>query len=83
MASEGTLRRPQASIYTSNLDAPLDAIALRHCQHIVGHLLSGEVISHRSAFDGRPHEGALSIARGKTRRILNLPDPTIQVFPEP
>jgi hypothetical protein len=81
LASEGRLRRLHAGIYTSNLDAPLEAIVIRHWQPIVGHLLPGGVISHRSAFDGRPHEGALSITRGKTRRTLKLPGLTVQVLP--
>ena len=81
LASDGTLRRLHAGVYTSNLDAPLEAIVLRHWQPIVGHLLPGGVISHRSAFDGKPHEGSLSITRGKTRRTLKLPGLTVQVLP--
>jgi hypothetical protein len=81
LATEGTLRRLHAGIYTSNLDAPLEAVVLRHWQPIVGHLLPRGVISHRSAFDGRPHEGALSITRGRTRRTLKLPGLTVQVLP--
>jgi hypothetical protein len=49
------------SIYTSNVDSPPESIVLRHWQAIVGHLLPGGVISHRSAFDSRPFEGSLSI----------------------
>src|ERR1700759_537431 len=79
LASEGSLRRLHAGIYTSNLDAPLEAIVLRNWQPIVGHLLPGGVISHRSAFDGRPHEGSISITRGKTRRALKLPGLTVQI----
>jgi hypothetical protein len=81
LALEGSLRRLHAGIYTSNPDAPLEAVVLRHWQPIVGSLLPGGVISHRSAFDGRPYDGALSITRGKTRRTLKLPGLTIQVFP--
>lgn len=50
LAVEGRLRRLHAGVYTSNLDAPLEAIVLRHWQPIVGYLLPGGVISHRSAF---------------------------------
>jgi hypothetical protein len=83
LAVEGRLRRLHAGVYTSNLDAPLETIVLRHWQPIVGHLLPGGVISHRSAFDGKPHEGTLSITRGKTRRTLKLPGLTIHVLPGP
>ncbi|MEP7243585.1 MAG: Fic family protein [Gammaproteobacteria bacterium] len=81
LAAEGRLRRLHAGIYTSNLDGPLEAIVLRHWQPIVGHILPGGVISHRSAFDGKPHEGELSITRGKTRRTLKLPGLTVHVLP--
>jgi hypothetical protein len=81
LASEGSLRRLYAGVYTSNLDAPPEAIVLRNWQPIVGHLLPGGVISHRSAFDGRPHEGTLSITRGKTRRTLKLPGLIVKVLP--
>jgi hypothetical protein len=81
LAAEGRLRRLHAGVYTSNLDAPQESIVIRHWQPIVGHLLPGGVISHRSAFDGKPHEGALSITRGKTRRTLELPGLTIHVLP--
>jgi Fic/DOC family len=83
LAVEGSLRRLHAGVYTSNLDAPTEAIVLRHWQPIVGHLLPGGVISHRSAFDGKPHDGALSITRGRTRRTLKLPGLTIHVLPGP
>jgi hypothetical protein len=83
LAADGRLRRLHAGIYTSNLDAPLESIVPRHWQSIVGHLLPDGVISHRSAFDGKPHDGVLSITRGKTRRTLKLPGLTIQVLPGP
>jgi hypothetical protein len=81
LAAEGRLRRLHPGIYTSNLDAPLEAIVLRHWQPILGHLLPGGVISHRSAFDGKPHAGALSITRGRTRRAIKLPGLTVHVHP--
>lgn len=83
MAADGRLRRLYAGVYTSNLDAPPESIVLRHWQSIAGYLLPGGVISHRSAFDGKPHEGALSITRGKTRRTLKLPGLTLHVLPGP
>ena len=83
LAADGRLRRLYAGIYTSNLDAPPESTVLRHWRSIVGYLLPGGIVSHRSAFDGRPHEGALSITRGKTRRTLKLPGLTIHVLPGP
>lgn len=83
LAAQGRLSRLYAGVYTSNLNAPPESIVLRHWQSIVGYLLPGGVISHRSAFDGKPHEGTLSITRGKTRRTLKLPGLTIHVLPGP
>lgn len=83
LAAEGRLRRIYPSIYTSSLGSPLETIVLRHWRAIVGHLLPGGVISHRSAFDGKPQNGSLSITRGKTRRDLRLPGLTIHVVPGP
>lgn len=83
LGADGRLRRLYAGIYTSNLDAPPESTVLRHWRSIVGYLLPGGIVSHRSAFDGRPHEGTLSITRGKTRRTLKLPGLTIHVLPGP
>lgn len=83
LTADGRLRRLHAGIYTSNLDAPLQAIVLRHWQPIVGHLLPDGVISHRSAFDGRPNDGSLCVTRGKTRRTLRLPGLDVHVLPGP
>lgn len=83
LAAAGRLRRLYAGVYTSNLDSPPEAVVLRHWQAIVGHLLPGGVISHRSAFDGKPHAGSLVITRGKTRRDLELPGLTVHVVPGP
>lgn len=83
LAATGRLRKLYAGIYTANLDSPPEAIVLRHWQAVVGHLLPGGVISHRSAFDARPYEGRLVITRGKTRRDLILPGLTVHVVPGP
>src|SRR5258708_22283030 len=83
LAAQGTLRRLYPSIYTSNIDSPPEQVVLRHWQAIVGHLLPDGVISHRSAFDSRPHAGILSITRGKTRRDLALPGLTVHIVPGP
>lgn len=83
LAAEGRLRRLYAGVYTSSTERPLEAVVLRHWQAIVGHLLPGGVLSHRSAFDGKPHDGKLVLTRGKTRRSIKLPGLTIEVIPGP
>ena len=40
-------------------------------------------ISHRSAFDGRPHDGRLVVTRGNKRRTIALPGLAVEVFPGP
>jgi Fic/DOC family len=83
LAAQGALKRLYPSIYTSNVDSPPESIVLRNWQAIVGHLLPGGVLSHRSAFDGRPYQGSLSVTRGKTRRDLRLPGLTVHIVPGP
>jgi Fic/DOC family len=58
-------------------------LVLRHWHAIVGHLLPDGVISHRSAFDGRPNSGRLHVTRGKSRRTLELPGLSVEVLPGP
>ena len=41
------------------------------------------MLSYRSAFDGKPHNGNLMLTRGKTRRSIKLPGLTIEVIPGP
>ena len=83
LAADGHLRKLYAGVYTSNLDAPAESVVLRHWRAIVGHLLPGSVISHRSAFDGRPQAGQLLVTRGRTRRKLELPGLVVDVMPGP
>jgi hypothetical protein len=83
LAATGRVRRLYSGVYTSNLDSAPEAIVLRHWRTIAGHLLPGGVISHRSAFEGRPDDGRLVITRGRTRRRLQLPGLVIDVIPGP
>jgi len=83
MAAAGEVRKLYAGVYTSNLETAPEAVVQRHWRDIVGHLLPGGVISHRSAFDGRPHNGRLFVTRGRTRRTLELPGLSVEVLPGP
>ena len=83
LAAAGRLRKLYRGVYTSILDVPAETVVLRHWHKIVGHLLPGGVLSHRSAFDARPYEGQLNVTRGKTRRNLKLPGLTVHVLPGP
>lgn len=81
LAAAGKLRKLYAGIYTANLDAPAESVVLRHWGAITGHLLPGAVVSHRSAFEGKPVDGRLFVTRGRTRRTLDLPGLAIKVMP--
>lgn len=83
LAAEGTLRRLYAGVYTANLDSPAASVVLRHWRAVVGHLLPGAVISHRSAFDLKPQQGRLIVTRGLKRRRVELPGLVIEVMPGP
>jgi len=81
LAAAGQLRKLHAGIYTPNLDSPAETIVARNWHRIAGKLAPGGVMSHRSAFDGKPHDGRLILTRGKTRRLINLPGLEIHIFP--
>jgi hypothetical protein len=76
----GALRRIHAGIYIRNLDSPLEAIILRNWVAIVSHLLPGAVLAYRSALEHAPAGGVLYVRRGRTRRRLELPGLTIEMF---
>ena len=81
LAASGKLRKLYSGVYTANLDAPAESVVLRHWGAIAGHLLPGAVVSHRSAFNGKPVDGRLFVTRGRTRRTLELPGLAIEVMP--
>lgn len=79
-AEAGALRRIYAGVYTRNLDSPVEAVVLRNWAAIVGYLLPGAVLAYRSALEHRPVNGVLHVRRGRTRRRLELPGLTVEVF---
>ncbi len=83
MAEEGQLRRLYQGVYTSNLASLPEAVVTRNWLNIIGHLLSGGVISYRSAHDAKPFAGHLYVTRGQRPRTLELPGLTVRVIPGP
>ena len=81
LAAEHKVRRLHAGVYTSNLRATLESIVSRKWIEIVGHLLPAAVVSHRSAFDGKPENGRLTVTRPGSRRTIELPGLTVDVMP--
>jgi hypothetical protein len=80
LAEAGELRRIHAGIYTRNLDSHVEAVVLRNWAAIVSHLFPGAVLAYRSALEHRPVDGVLHVRRGRTRRKLELPGLTIEVY---
>ena len=81
LAAEHKVRRLFAGVYTSNLAATLKSIVSRKWIEIVGYLLPAAVVSHRSAFDGKPENGHLTVTRPGSRRTIELPGLTVDVMP--
>ena len=76
LAAAGRLRKLYAGVYSSNLKAHDEAVVLRNWREIVGHLLPGAVVSHRSR--GRRFESEQqSQQRGSSHLALfSLPSST-------
>lgn len=83
LAEQGQLRGLYQGVYTSNLASPPEAVVTRTWLNIVGHLLSGGVISYRSAHDAKPSAGRLYVTRGQRPRTIELPGLTVRVLPGP
>ncbi|HVE08848.1 MAG TPA: Fic family protein [Paraburkholderia sp.] len=79
-AEAGEIRRIHAGIYTRNLDSPVEAVVLRNWALIVSQLLPDAVLAYRSALEHRPVDGVLHVRRGRTRRALELPGLTIEIY---
>ena len=76
-----TLRRIYSSVYTSNMDSPLESVVLRNWGAIVGFLLPDAVLAYRTAIEHRPTDGVVHVRRGLTRRRVALPGLTVVVHP--
>lgn len=76
-----TLRRIYSSVYTRNMDSPLEAVVLRNWAAIVGFLLPDAVLAYRTAIEHRPAAGVVHVRRGLTRRKVVLPGLIVEVHP--
>ena len=70
---EGKIRRIRRGLYTTNLLEPLEAVVARNLWPIVSILCPGAVVSHRTAFEGRPTPGGMVAVTGRYIRTLELP----------
>ena len=70
---QGALRPLYRGVYSANLRAEDADVVRRNWSRILGYLAPGCVVSHRSAFDTLPADGALYISRASGRREFILP----------
>ena len=77
------LRQLYRGVYSSNLNAEDADVVRRNWSRILSYLAPGCVLSHRSAFDMRPHEGVVYISRAEGRRDFELPGLTIKGLVKP
>lgn len=73
LRQQGLLRPLYRGVYSSNLSAEDSDVVRRNWSRILGYLAPGAVLSHRSAFDTMPKDGALYISRSEGRRGYALP----------
>jgi len=79
----GKLKKLAPRIYSPNLDDDEGAIIKRNLFKIIGHLYSGALLSHRSAFEYRPTtSGDIFLTYNYERRI-KLPGVTLNMMTGP
>ncbi|MES0489432.1 MAG: Fic family protein [Leptospirales bacterium] len=76
------LRKIAAKLYTSNFDETPENIVMSHWLGILSHLFPGAIVSHKSAFDGRPKDGEI-ILTYTNQRTIHLPGLTVRLFKGP
>lgn len=69
----GELRPIGLNLFTPNLDEQLEVLVRRHWYEIVAYLVSGAVVSFRTAIDAKPAADASVFVVGKTRYERDLP----------
>lgn len=82
-AAKGELTRIGPALYTSRTgDAPVHVVA-RYLWPIVAHYAPGAVVSHRTAFDGRPGADGTVFMTGPVQKRLDIPGLQLRVAQGP
>jgi len=76
------LRQIAPKIYTPIMDDTPENIIANHWLNILSYLFPGAIISHKSAFDGRPRNGEI-ILTYTNQRTVNLPGLTVRLLKGP
>jgi Fic/DOC family len=69
---KGQLRKIGPALYTSNHSDPTAKVVGRHVWEIVAHYAPGTVVSHRTAFAGRPSDDGTVFMTGSTGKRLDV-----------
>lgn len=70
---DGSLRRLRRGLYTTNTVDALEDVVKRNLWPIVAMIVPQCVVSHRTAFEGRPTPGGLVVVTGPYSRTIELP----------
>lgn len=71
--SDGRARKIGPRLYTTNVDDSVDEIVRRNRWQIVNLLFPDTVVSHRTAFEGRPADDGTVFLTGSYNRLQELP----------
>lgn len=77
--SKKELRKIGPALYTSNLSESAARVVGRHLWEIVAHYTPGAVVSHRTAFDGRPSQDGTVFLTSSVNKRLDLPGLRLRV----
>jgi hypothetical protein len=78
MVKSGTIRKIGPKLYTRNMADPLESVIARNLWPIVGMLMPGTVISHRTAFENRAAPDGSVFVSGDYKRQIKLPGITLR-----
>ncbi len=82
-AEEGQLQKLYAGVYATDTRAKPAQIVRQNLLPILGHLVAGAVISHRSAFELKPSPAGEFFLTAAHRRSLKLPGVTVRILAGP
>ena len=77
--ARGELRKIGPALYTSNLADDAARVVGRHVWEIVAHYVPGAVVSHRTAFEGRPSQDGTVFMTSSVGKRLDLPGLRLRV----
>ena len=74
----GSVRKLGPRVYTSNLSDPPDVIIRRNLWPLVGRLVPGGVVSHRTALEMKPAPGQVIFVTAEVGKTIRLPGLTVR-----